>query len=110
MDIGEIEHVFSYDCPRFIKTYIHRAGRTARAGKEGRATTILCGRQEEAVFEKMMKEAGKEMPNEESANIEELNMEAYEEAKNTARELLKVEGKQNNYVSNNRVHRNKHKI
>merc|ERR1719232_848607 len=37
IDIGTIDFVISYDCPSFIKTYIHRIGRTARAGRTGNA-------------------------------------------------------------------------
>ena len=35
MDIENARYVISYDMPPYIKTYIHRVGRTARAGKTG---------------------------------------------------------------------------
>jgi ATP-dependent RNA helicase DDX51/DBP6 len=41
MDLEEVEGVFNYDAPEFIKTYIHRVGRTARAGREGSAFTLI---------------------------------------------------------------------
>ena len=41
MDIDNVQYVISYDPPPYIKTYIHRVGRTARAGKEGIALTLL---------------------------------------------------------------------
>jgi ATP-dependent RNA helicase DDX51/DBP6 len=41
IDVPDINYVVCYDCPRFVKTYIHRVGRTARAGKEGTALTLL---------------------------------------------------------------------
>ncbi|XP_068626634.1 probable ATP-dependent RNA helicase Dbp73D [Battus philenor] len=41
IDIPECNYVISYDPPRNIKTYIHRVGRTGRAGKIGNAVTIL---------------------------------------------------------------------
>jgi ATP-dependent RNA helicase DDX51/DBP6 len=41
MDIENVKYVISYDPPPFIKTYIHRVGRTARAGKVGTAITML---------------------------------------------------------------------
>lgn len=49
MDVEKVKFVISYDPPPFIKTYIHRIGRTARAGKVGTALTLLqkkevCGR------------------------------------------------------------------
>ena len=41
MDVENVKYVISYDSPAFIKTYIHRVGRTARAGKVGTALTLL---------------------------------------------------------------------
>jgi len=44
LDIGEVSHVYNYDLPKISADYIHRIGRTARAGKEGIAISILCSR------------------------------------------------------------------
>ena len=41
LDINGVSHVYNYDIPRESKQYIHRIGRTARAGKEGKAINIL---------------------------------------------------------------------
>ena len=41
MDIDGVKYVISYDPPTYIKTYVHRIGRTARAGKVGSAITLL---------------------------------------------------------------------
>lgn len=41
IDILGVDIVISYEAPRHIKTYIHRIGRTARAGKQGMAVTLL---------------------------------------------------------------------
>lgn len=41
IDLPDIEVVISYDPPRHPKTYIHRVGRTARAGKFGTAISLL---------------------------------------------------------------------
>ena len=41
MDVDNVNCVLSYDSPRYLKTYIHRIGRTARAGKAGTAITLL---------------------------------------------------------------------
>ena len=35
MDIENVMYVISYDAPNFAKTYVHRVGRTARAGNTG---------------------------------------------------------------------------
>nr|MBS0037770.1 DEAD/DEAH box helicase [Saprospiraceae bacterium] len=37
IDIDELTHVFNYDLPNVAETYVHRIGRTGRAGNEGTA-------------------------------------------------------------------------
>ena len=44
LDIKGVSHVYNYDLPKTSSDYIHRIGRTARAGKEGIAINILCSR------------------------------------------------------------------
>ncbi|MCG2727579.1 MAG: DEAD/DEAH box helicase [Candidatus Methanoperedenaceae archaeon] len=41
LDIQDVSHIYNYDIPRESKQYIHRIGRTARAGAEGKAINIL---------------------------------------------------------------------
>ncbi|MEE6528009.1 hypothetical protein FKM82_029860, partial [Ascaphus truei] len=41
IDVKGVTCVINYDAPQFIRTYIHRVGRTARAGKAGLAFTML---------------------------------------------------------------------
>ena len=41
IDIDDITMVINYDCPRDPEDYVHRIGRTARAGREGRAITLV---------------------------------------------------------------------
>ncbi|MBU0988405.1 MAG: DEAD/DEAH box helicase, partial [Proteobacteria bacterium] len=40
--VEDISHVINYDLPQDIENYIHRIGRTARAGKTGRALSLVC--------------------------------------------------------------------
>ena len=44
LDIKGVSHVYNYDIPKTSKDYIHRIGRTARAGKEGIAVNIVSDR------------------------------------------------------------------
>ena len=44
LDINGVSHIYNYDLPSKADDYIHRIGRTARAGKEGKAITILSSR------------------------------------------------------------------
>ncbi len=44
LDIKGVSHVYNYDIPKESKQYIHRIGRTARAGEKGKAINILSQR------------------------------------------------------------------
>ncbi|SAL95545.1 hypothetical protein [Absidia glauca] len=57
IDLDCVEVVISYDVPVFMDKYIHRVGRTARAGREGRAFTLV-ERQEARHFKEMLRSAG----------------------------------------------------
>ncbi|XP_066500320.1 ATP-dependent RNA helicase DDX51 isoform X2 [Hoplias malabaricus] len=57
IDISGVKCVINYDAPQYIRTYIHRVGRTARAGKAGVAFTFLLGIQEKS-FKEMVLNAG----------------------------------------------------
>ena len=52
LDIPNISHVVNYDLPEDVETYVHRIGRTARAGKNGIAVTLI-GEAEVKDFEKI---------------------------------------------------------
>ena len=41
IDVTDVTHVINYQCPEDEKTYVHRIGRTGRAGKEGVAVTLV---------------------------------------------------------------------
>jgi len=41
LDINDVSHVFNYDLSKDPQEYIHRVGRTARAGNKGKAITLL---------------------------------------------------------------------
>ena len=50
IDIENVAHVINYNAPANITEYIHRVGRTGRAGKQGLATTLLNLTQDEAIL------------------------------------------------------------
>lgn len=42
LDISELPHVINYDLPNVPEDYVHRIGRTGRAGAEGQAISLVC--------------------------------------------------------------------
>ena len=52
LDIPNVSHVINYDLPEDVETYVHRIGRTARAGKDGVAATLI-GEFEKGEFDKI---------------------------------------------------------
>ena len=46
IDVENVDAVFNFDIPQDIEFYVHRIGRTARAGKEGKAYTLISGRRQ----------------------------------------------------------------
>jgi superfamily II DNA/RNA helicase len=41
LDVDDVTHVVNYECPDAADTYVHRIGRTGRAGKEGISVTLV---------------------------------------------------------------------
>jgi superfamily II DNA/RNA helicase len=41
LDVEGVTHIINYQCPEDEKTYVHRIGRTARAGAKGTAVTLI---------------------------------------------------------------------
>jgi superfamily II DNA/RNA helicase len=41
IDVPSITHVFNYDLPKFAEDYVHRIGRTGRAGRNGLAISLV---------------------------------------------------------------------
>ncbi len=69
LDIKNVSHVYNYDTPNTNIEYIHRIGRTARAGKEGKAITIIA-KQDYENFRKVK--------NDESLNIKNVPLPQFE--------------------------------
>jgi superfamily II DNA/RNA helicase len=57
LDIDDVSHVFNYDVPFHSDDYVHRIGRTGRAGKTGHAWMLVTNSEEEnlAAIEKLIK-------------------------------------------------------
>merc|ERR1719199_1511311 len=53
LDIKNVEAVINFEVPRNLADYVHRVGRTARAGRAGKAVTLA---DDSARTKKMLKE------------------------------------------------------
>ena len=69
LDIEGVTHVYNYDLPPTVTDYIHRIGRTGRAGAKGRAITLVAAHQHEklrkmeaALKERLRRAAVKKKP------------------------------------------------
>ena len=69
LDIDDISCVINYDLPRSPADYIHRIGRTGRAGKYGLALTFI-GHEEQAHFRVIEKRSGIKLPREQIVGFE----------------------------------------
>ena len=61
LDIEDLTHVFNYNLPEVPETYVHRIGRTGRAGKDGVAVA-LCDFTEKPLLRDIEKLIGKTVP------------------------------------------------
>ncbi|TVQ00630.1 MAG: DEAD/DEAH box helicase [Balneolaceae bacterium] len=61
IDVDELQYVINYEIPNVPETYVHRIGRTGRAGSDGTAIS-LCDAQEKAYWRDIEKLIGKKVP------------------------------------------------
>jgi ATP-dependent RNA helicase DeaD len=98
LDIKRVSHVYNYDFPKTEDEYTHRIGRTARAGKDGKAITILAQRDYEN-FRKVTKY--------DSLNIKQLPLPKFETVFiQINRRDERSYGRQSNFRHESRNHNN----
>jgi len=61
IDIDHLSHVFNYDLPETPETYMHRIGRTARAGRLG-SSLSFCSKEETHLLKSIQKHIGMVLP------------------------------------------------
>ncbi len=71
IDISNVSHVFNFDVPIHAEDYVHRIGRTGRAGQEGHAYTLSC-KGDEKYLAAIYKTIDREIPKIELENVEEI--------------------------------------
>ncbi|WP_066377041.1 MULTISPECIES: DEAD/DEAH box helicase [unclassified Anabaena] len=59
LDVDQLSHVINFDLPDSVETYVHRIGRTGRAGKEGTAITLVqpFERRKQQIFERHVRQS-----------------------------------------------------
>lgn len=72
LDIKGVTHVYNYDTPKTSGEYIHRIGRTARAGKNGMAISIVSNRDYDN-FRKVMEDDSLKIERKELPEMEKLS-------------------------------------
>jgi superfamily II DNA/RNA helicase len=75
LDIPGVSHVYNYDMPLDAKQYIHRIGRTARAGKSGKVINLVCDRDHES-FGKILREYDVKIQKLEKPMVEKIELSA----------------------------------
>ncbi len=71
IDVDDVTHVFNFDLPEVAETYVHRIGRTARAGKSGEAIAF-CSPEEKPFLRSIEKLTGIKIQEGDSSIIERL--------------------------------------
>ncbi|EAP76624.1 DEAD/DEAH box helicase [Roseovarius nubinhibens] len=61
LDVPSVSHVFNFDVPSHAEDYVHRIGRTGRAGRDGKAM-MICSARDEKNFDAIEKLIQKEIP------------------------------------------------
>lgn len=61
IDVESISHVINFDMPEFVETYVHRIGRTARAGAAGTAFSF-CSKEERGYLAKIERHIKTKIP------------------------------------------------
>jgi len=101
IDIPELSHVIQYELPEDPESYVHRAGRTGRAGATGIAMTLISGIADKLAVDRIAKRFGVEF--EERTLPSDADLEAVVAERVTA--LLEARLRERDNIQNERSHR-----
>jgi ATP-dependent RNA helicase DeaD len=85
LDVNDVSHVFNYHLPFDSESYVHRIGRTGRAGKEGIAVSIVTPH-EFRMLQKIEKNIGTKLEAKIVPNIDSVKLKKIAELKNNISE------------------------
>ncbi|MEZ8879151.1 DEAD/DEAH box helicase [Vibrio lentus] len=95
LDIEDLPHVINYDMPFLAEDYVHRIGRTGRAGKQGHAISFV-NREEELTVVQVEKLIQQRIRRIEQPGYEPKKRDAYIEKLNTKSAYKNRQGRKNN--------------
>jgi superfamily II DNA/RNA helicase len=95
LDIEDLPHVINYDMPFLAEDYVHRIGRTGRAGKQGHAVSFV-NREEELTVVQVEKLIQQRIRRVEQPGYEPKKRDAYIEKLNTKSAYKNRQGRKNN--------------
>lgn len=75
IDVDGVTHVINFDLPTEAESYVHRIGRTARAGKDGDAISF-CDETERDALARVQKTIGKKLPTETFVGVAEASVKS----------------------------------
>ncbi|MBI2105783.1 DEAD/DEAH box helicase [Candidatus Woesearchaeota archaeon] len=105
LHIENVSHIYNYEIPKDSKDYIHRIGRTARAGESGKVINLL-SEQDHDNFARVRRDYS-------SFNIEKVDMPKLDRIVISKREIFRPSNGSNGFHKNgfskNRFHKNKNK-
>jgi ATP-dependent RNA helicase DeaD len=84
LDIKGVTHVYNFDCPKSSEEYIHRIGRTARVGNDGKAITLLSNRDYDN-FRNVIEDSSIKIEKKELPKVERVFFELRENRRSTGR-------------------------
>lgn len=61
IDVDDVDIVVNFDIPQSFEYYVHRIGRTGRAGKKGLSQTLVCNNRQVATLKQLMRFTGSEI-------------------------------------------------
>ncbi|MFL2784893.1 MAG: DEAD/DEAH box helicase [Paracoccaceae bacterium] len=102
LDVPSVSHVFNFDVPSHAEDYVHRIGRTGRAGRDGKAM-MICAKRDEKNFDAIEKLIQKEIPRIENPNaqLDDARTQSKPRRSKTDSEAEKPKGKSEKAVAQN---------
>lgn len=100
LDIKCVSHIYNYDLPKTSDEYIHRIGRTARAGEQGKAISILCNRDYEN-FSNILRDEKLKIKRQETPKIENIFIKVEDNRKRNFGKEWQMERPRNNFRRSN---------